>query len=124
MRIGSCSGAPRSSRVDRETKEGTERGSRVAGLDLIAYIARMIGALVDEFVSWKLHKGVFDSDHGTLRDIYVHDMKLEDWKTLLDFILDRYPGAQLQCWRDGESMAVPRPINLDWVRLFCGEAIS
>jgi hypothetical protein len=77
------------------------------------------GQSVDEFASWELHKSVFEPDCGTLRDIYVKDTKLQDWKTALELILGGYPGAQLLRFRDGESSEAPIPSDLD--SLFHGD---
>jgi hypothetical protein len=74
--------------------------------------------VVDDHASWELHQSVFELD-GTLRDIYVEDTTLEDWKTVLEHILGGYPGARLLRWRDGESVEVPIPIDLE--SLFDGD---
>jgi hypothetical protein len=73
------------------------------------------GALerANAFASWELHHSVFEPDAMSLRDIYVLDTKLEDWRPMLELVLGRYPGARITRAPDGELVDVPIPDDLN-----------
>jgi hypothetical protein len=65
-------------------------------------------AIVRAALNWSLQKADFERD-GSLRDIYVQNATIDDWKIVIASIqLGRY-GAQLH--RDGVEVAMPASIE-------------
>lgn len=60
----------------------------------------LIGAVLD----WPNQKADFVRD-GSLRDLYIHDTTVQDWKLVIARILDGNYGAQLR--RGGAVVPIP-----------------
>ena len=60
--------------------------------------------LIEAALNWQLQKAEFAPD-GSLRDIYVQNATIDDWKLVVGIIQRGAYGAQLQ--RGGVSVAMP-----------------
>ncbi len=66
-------------------------------------------ALIDAVLDWPTQQAEFARD-GTLRDIYVANATIEDWKVVAP-MLERDYGARVQ--RRGTAVPIPMPTDLD-----------
>ena len=60
--------------------------------------------LIRDVLDWPSQKSDFEPD-GALRDIYIQNTTIEDWKLAVSVIMDGGFGARLE--RGGDSVAVP-----------------
>lgn len=60
--------------------------------------------LIQSALDWPSQKADFEPD-GSLRDIYVQNATIDDWKRVVALIMDGSLGARLE--RGGASVAVP-----------------
>ncbi|CAN5727293.1 hypothetical protein BH11MYX3_BH11MYX3_37010 [soil metagenome] len=74
---------------------------------------------VEAVVAWNRQSSDFEAD-GSLRDIIVADTTVEDWRTVLDLVIDgHYRG-----WLARHGVLVPRPTDLEALFLEAAHYLS